>query len=139
MQSYRRARFTFRPISGVVYHLLWQTVWVNCHKRNSGPVNFIVESCLPLSCTNQFCARKLESGVLKMVQQINTDFCLEHSVRKRHNDFLLRWSVAPVNFFIGTTRKAVYHSFFYRISLKLFVNGRQPCLLPCETEWDGKK
>ena len=47
-----------------------QTVWVNCHKRNSGPVNFIVESCLPLSCTNQFCARKPESGVLKMVQQI---------------------------------------------------------------------
>ena len=139
MQSYRRRRFTFRPISWVVYHLLVQTVWVNCHKRNSGPVNFIVESCLPLSCTNQFCARKPESGVLKMVQQIKHWFLFGTFRPEKTQGLPFKMVSCSRKFFIGTTRKAVYHSFFYRISLKLFLNGRQPWLLPCETEWDGKK
>ena len=115
-----------------------QTVWENCDKRNSGPVNFIVESRLPLSCTNQFRARKPESGVLKMVQQINTDFCLEHSVHKRQ-DYLFRRFVAPLNFSPERHEKQCPIHFSIGFSVTFLVNGKQPWLLPSETDWDEKK
>ena len=73
-----------------------------------------------------------------MVQQINTDFCLEHSVHKRQ-DYLFRCFVAPLNFSPERHEKQCPIHFSIGFSVTFLVNGKQPWLLPSETDWDEKK
>ena len=47
------------------------------------------------SCTNQLCARKPDTGILK--NGVTNKMDSEHSVQKRQ-DYLSKWSVAAVNF-----------------------------------------
>ena len=88
---------------------------------------FVPELRLPLFCTNQFQLPKNGREGLKLVSKMavkkwNTNFRL--SVRKNRTTFqMFRCSRT---FSAGTTQKVVFHLLSKRMSLKLFVNFKQP-------------
>ena len=94
------ARPSYWVDTEVVYYLHGQTgrftVWTN-----SGLINFVVESRLPFVQISfipiEKRLRRRETGVKDGFEEWNTNFRLEHSVRKKQ-DYLVRCSVVTGHF-----------------------------------------